>query len=86
MKEEIKIRLGNDSQEPMVVYVSGWHPGFEYWICEKINSGDTVLSKESQLIDFDYKEFQRLYYEWKIQQQDVIKERFIKLLEELVSN
>ncbi len=86
MKEEIKIRLGNDSQEPMVVYVLRWHPGFEYWICEKINSGDTVLSKESQLIDFDYKEFQRLYYEWKIQQQDVIKERFIKLLEELVSN
>lgn len=82
MKGKIKIRLGNDSQEPMVVYVSHWNTNFEYWVCEKLNTGDTVFSRETQLIDFNYKEFKRMFYEWKIKQQDVIKSRFIELLNE----
>lgn len=80
MKGQIKIRIGNDNQEPMIVYIKNWHNYFEKWICEKINSGDTVFSNNDQLIDFDYDEYKRMYYEWKIKQQDIIKQRFIELL------
>lgn len=83
MKGEIKIRLGNDNQEPMFVYVRGWNSNFELWVCDKLNSGETVFSKQTELIDFsDYNDFKRMYYEWKIKQQDIIKNRFIEMLNE----
>ena len=82
MKGLIKIRLGNKNQEPMVVYVSHWNENFNYWICEKLNTGDTVFSKEKQLIDFNYEQFKIMFYKWKIKQQNVVKKRFIELLNE----
>jgi hypothetical protein len=82
MKGQIKIRLGNESQEPCVVYISG-KSLLDLWVCEVLNTGNTVFSKDEQLIDFDYKEFKRISYSWKIEQQDRIKERYKKLLEEI---
>jgi hypothetical protein len=83
MKGQIKIRLGNDNQEPMVVYVKGFNENLQFWVCEKLNSGDSVFSKESQLIDFNHSDFKRMFYEWKIKNQDVVKARFVELLNEL---
>ena len=82
MKGQIKIKLGNETQEPMVVYVSHWNTNFGYWVCESLNTGSTFLSKESQLIDFNYREFKRMFYEWKIKNQDVVKARFVELINE----
>lgn len=83
MKGQIKIRLGNESQEPCIVYIKGKNTNFNFWSCEILNTGDTVFSTDEQLIDFDYKEFNRIYYTWKIEQQDRIKENYKKLLKEL---
>jgi hypothetical protein len=83
MKGEIKIRLGNDSQAPMVVYVSNKNSKFNLWTCEVLNTGDTVFSKDENLIDFDYNKFKIIYYKWKISYQDLVKNRFIELLDEL---
>jgi hypothetical protein len=66
----------------MVVYISHWNTNFGYWVCEKLNSGETVFSNESQLIDFNYREFKRMFYEWKIKHQDIVKARFVELLNE----
>lgn len=82
MEGQIKIRLGNENQEPMVVYVSHWNKNVKYWVCEKLNTGDTVFSKQSQLIDFSYRVFRRMFYEWKIKNQDIVKARFVELLNE----
>lgn len=82
MENTIKIRKGNKNQEPCAVYVSHWHRSFDYWVCEVLNTGDTVFSKTTDLIDFDYNKLQTMYYEWKIKNQDVIKKRFAKLLQE----
>jgi hypothetical protein len=86
MKNQIKIRLGNESQEPMIVYVSHWASRFELWACEKLNTGEIVFSKESNLIDFNYLQYKRMYYEWKIANQDIVKARFIESLNELQDN
>ena len=80
MKGEIKIRLGNESQEPMIVYIYSWHKKLELWVCEKLNTGDTVMSKNTQLIDFNYREFKILFYDWKIKNQDINKARFLESL------
>ena len=82
MKGKIKIRLGNENQQPSVVYVSGFNRNIDLWVCEILNTGDTVYSTEESLIDFDYKKFRIMYYEWKIQRQDQVKENYVKLLAE----
>lgn len=80
MKGKIKIRLGNENQEPMVVYVSHWNTNFEWWVCEKLNTGETVFSNNDELIEFNYKKFKIMFYEWKVKQQDVIKKRYLEEL------
>ena len=83
MKGKIKIRLGNESQEPMVVYVAGWNPNIFCWVCHKLNTGDIVFTKENSLIDFNYKKFQQLFYQWKIENQDIVKARYVQMLNDL---
>ena len=76
------VRVGNESQEPMVVYVSHTN-SLGSWVCEKINTGDTVFSDDAHLIEFKYLSFKKMYYAWKIAQAERIKENFQKLLAEL---
>ena len=82
IKGTIKIRKGNENQEPTVVYVSHMN-NFNYWVCEVINTSGTVFtSNERDLIDFNYKLFMQMYYDWKIKNQKVVTARFRNIRKE----
>lgn len=79
LKGAIKIRKGTDSEPPMVVYVSHIN-SFGFWVCEKLNTGESHFSKSSQLIDFTYVKFQQMYYQWQIDNLKIKEKRFRELL------
>ena len=72
------IRKGNDSQEPMVVYVSHKNT-LDSWVCDQLNTGFTVFSDDESLIPFSYPTFKKMFYDWKISQTDRVKANFQKL-------
>lgn len=81
---QIKIRKGNDTQEPTIVYIARRNKRLDFWVCEVLNTGETVFTTEnSDLIDFDYNLFEKMYLDWKIENCDKVKERLIKSREEL---
>jgi hypothetical protein len=82
-KGKIMIRVGNENQEPMVVYVSHTN-SFGLWVCDKMNTGDTLFSDDKNLVEFQYIKFKKMYYQWKIEHTERIKENFLKLLSELL--
>ena len=82
IKGKIMIRKGNENGEPCIVYVSHLNTNFDCWVTPQLNSGIVHLSKEEQLIEFNWKLFNRMYYEWKIEQLPKQKERFKELLSE----
>lgn len=74
------MRVGNESQEPMVVYVLSYKTDLKLFTCAKINSGQMLFASKKSLIDFDYNKYLVLYYEWMVKNQDVIKKRYKELL------
>ena len=82
VKGQIKIRKGNENQAPAVVFVSHTN-SFDAWVCEILNTKGTVFTTdESDLIDFNYKLFQQMYWDWEIKNQDKIKKRAIEIRKE----
>ncbi len=77
------IRKGNKSQEPAVVFVSGFNTNFKCWVVHSLNTWTIMFSKKSDLIEFDYNEFQKMYYTWKIDNQDAVTKRYMESLAEL---
>ena len=81
MNNKIKIRKGNDIQEPTVVYVTGMSSHGDLWVTYKLNEiGTILLSADENLIDFDFKTFNKMYYEWKIKNHEATKQRMEELL------
>ena len=86
MKNQIKIRLGNENQPPMVVFIKGKN-SHGHWICERINTGEIYFSSdENNFIDFDYKKFELLEAEWRVENAKNSLTRFEKNLAELKEN
>ena len=83
LQGKIMIRKGNENQKPCVVYVSHFNTNIELWITRVINTGDTYMSSESTLIDFDYYLFERMEYEWELEQLPKTKKRIQNLLKEI---
>lgn len=80
-KGKIMIRKGNVNHSPHVVYVSHKN-SFDYWVCEVVNTEDSVFSKNEDLIEFNYKLYMQMLYKWKIQNVNRSKIRFKELLAE----
>ena len=83
LKGTIKIRKGDSSEPPMIVYVSHTN-SFGFWVTPKLNTGETHFSKSNQLVDFSYPKFQQMYYQWKIDNLKIQEKRFKELLAEWV--
>lgn len=82
IKGQIKIRKGNVYKAPVVVFVSHIN-SLGAWVCEILNTAETVFTTdEKDLIDFNYKLFQQMYWDWKIENQDKIKQRAIEIRKE----
>ena len=82
IKGKIKIRKGNEYQEPAVVYVSHKN-NWDAWVCEILNTTQSVFTTdESDLIDFNYKLFMQMSYDWKIQNQKVVTARMVEIRKE----
>lgn len=56
------------------------------WVTPVLNTRQTFLSKDKDLIEFSYKKFKVMYYKWKIKQQDKIKESYQQSLKEWGGN
>lgn len=82
IKGKIMIRKGNEHQAPAVVFVSHWNPTYEWWVTPELNTPSLLFSKEEDLIPFNYKESQRMYYQWKIANQEKLTERLKVCLSE----
>lgn len=81
IKGKVMIRIGNEWNEPCVVYVSHLNIPYNKWVTAQINTGYVHLSEESDLIEFNFKLFNQMLYTWKID--SLPNER--KRLEELLS-
>lgn len=82
IKGQIKIRKGNENHAPVIVLVSHKN-SWDAWVCEILNTTETVFTiDENDLIDFNYKLFQQMYWDWKIENQDKIKKRAIEMRKE----
>jgi len=82
IKGKVMIRVGSEYGEPEIVYVSHLNTDLDLWVTPKINSGIVNLSKENQLIEFDWAVFNKMYYQWKIDNLPNIKKRMEELLAE----
>lgn len=67
-KGTIAIRLGNENQKPLVVYVGGLN-SFGFLVCRELNSTSIVFSEPDgdDLVDFDMKLLEKLSKEWRIE-------------------
>ena len=78
IKGTIKIRKGNEYQAPTLVYVSHKN-SWNAWVCEILNTTQSVFTiDESDLLDFNYKVFMQMSYDWKIKNQAIVTARLIK--------
>ncbi len=82
IKGKIMIRRGNENGEPVIVFVSHLNTNFGCWVTPVLNSDITHLTDEKDLIDFDYKIFQRMLYQWHIDEIPNLKNRYQELLKE----
>lgn len=78
------IRLGNDNQEPSVVYILGVN-SFGSLICRVLNTGMVLFTdpeSETGLIDFNIEVFQKLRKEWKLKDAQRLVARLQKEIDE----
>lgn len=85
MKGTIKVRLGNNSQEPMVVYVQHFQSKMRFWVVTKLNTKEVFFAKAKNLIDYKHDEFEVMLLKWEIDNADRLKERLKALLSDLES-
>lgn len=64
----IAIRVGNNNQEPVAVYVSGVN-SFELLICRALNTGMILFSspEKDDLLDFNMTVLTKLRAEWSLE-------------------
>ena len=73
IKGKIMISKGNENKCPQVVYVSHWSENFECWKTPVLNSGELGFNKPEDLLPFDYKTFQQLFFKWEIEEAERLK-------------
>lgn len=81
---KICIRLGNDNQEPSIVYVFGINT-FGSLVCRVLNTGMVQFTNpesETGLVDFDIDVFQKLRKEWKLKEAQRLVEKLQKEIDE----
>lgn len=82
IENTVMIRKGNEYTAPIVVYVSIYEEELEVWRTYTINSDYAHPAKEEDLLPFDFKLFQRMYYQWHIDKLPELKNRYEELMSE----
>lgn len=81
----ICIRVGNENQEPAVVYTE-FKNGLGLWVCNALNTGQLLMANDEALVPYDFMVFEKMRLQWRIGQLPTIKERLEKDLEELTQD
>ena len=76
------IRKGNENSCPVIVYVSHMNTNFDLWVTPELNSGVVSFATENDLLPFNYKEYQRMLWQWEIDNLVNVKKRYEELLAE----
>lgn len=68
-KGQLALRIGNEHNEPCVVYVAGIN-SMDFLILRKINTGETQFEDPDAdtLIDFDFKAYEISRAQWRLDQ------------------